>query len=555
MPVRSDGSTSLPITPPPAVAPSRISPSDNGKSLSQSLQPEDELEVLIRARYPIIYVLSWEEERVERVLADIAAARNKKFLIWTCTQGIVRFGTEPQHAKSGTGSTTDPLAALDAVLQHVEPAIYLFKDFHPFTEENRANLAVIRRLKDVAYHLRDTYKTIVIVAPVMRIAPELEKDVTLIEFRPPGAKDFSKLLDRIIEDLKDKPQIKINLDAAGRERLTHAALGLTLKEAENVFAKTLVLDGSIDADDISIVFSEKQQIIRKSGLLEYFASQEQFAHVAGMENLKQWLIKRSAAFTERAAEFGLPAPRGLLLLGVQGCGKSLCAKAVASLWKLPLLRFDVGRMFGSLVGSSEDNIRRAIQTAESVAPAILWVDEIDKAFAGSIGSGGSDGGTAARVFGTFLTWLSDKTAPVFVIATANDISQLPPELLRKGRLDEIFFVDLPSESERKAVFAIHLQKRGRAPEKLDLDLLARHSDGFSGAEIEQAIVSGLFDAFSAETELDTATLLVSLGETVPLSKTMSEDLNRLRTWAQGRARPASGNLAVIAPALRRKIEL
>jgi AAA+ superfamily predicted ATPase len=555
MPARSDGSTSLPITPPPAAAPSRISSGDNGKSLSQSLQPEDELEVLIRARYPIIYVLSWEEERVERVLADIAAARNKKFLVWTCTQGIVRFGTEPQHAKSGTGSTTDPLAALDAVLQHVEPAIYLFKDFHPFTEENRANLAVIRRLKDVAYHLRDTYKTIVIVAPVMRIAPELDKDVTLIEFRPPGAKDFSKLLDRIIEDLKDKPQIKINLDAAGRERLTHAALGLTLKEAENVFAKTLVLDGSIDADDISIVFSEKQQIIRKSGLLEYFASQEQFSHVAGMENLKQWLTKRSAAFTERAAAFGLPAPRGLLLLGVQGCGKSLCAKAVASLWKLPLLRFDVGRMFGSLVGSSEDNIRRAIQTAESVAPAILWVDEIDKAFAGSIGSGGSDGGTAARVFGTFLTWLSDKTAPVFVIATANDISQLPPELLRKGRLDEIFFVDLPSEAERKAVFAIHLQKRGRAPEKLDLDLLARHSDGFSGAEIEQAIVSGLFDAFSAETELDTATLLVSLGETVPLSKTMSEDLNRLRTWAQGRARPASGNLAVIAPALRRKIEL
>ena len=526
-----------------------------GKSLVSCLRPEDELEVLIRARYPIIYVLTWEEERVEKVLAEIATARNKKFNVWTYTQGIVKYGAELQRTKSGTGTTTDPLMALDAVLQHVEPAIYLFKDFHPFTEENRANLAVIRRLKDVAYHLRDTYKTIVIVAPVMRIAPELDKDITLVEFRPPDVKDFSKLLDRIIDDLKDKPHIKINLDAAGRERLTHAALGLTLKEAENVFAKTLVLDGTIDADDINIIFSEKQQIIRKSGLLEYFATEEQFSHVAGMDNLKQWLVKRTTAFTERAADFGLPSPRGLLLLGVQGCGKSLCAKAVASLWKLPLLRFDVGRMFGSLVGSSEDNIRRAIQTAESVAPAILWVDEIDKAFAGSVGSGGSDGGTAQRVFGTFLTWLSDKTAAVFVIATANDISQLPPELLRKGRLDEIFFVDLPSEAERKDIFAIHIEKRGRSVGTFDLDMLAHHSDGFSGAEIEQAIVSGLFDAFSADGELDTPTLMNSLAETVPLSKTMSEDLNRLRTWAQGRARPASGAIAPAAPAARRKIEL
>jgi AAA+ superfamily predicted ATPase len=522
---------------------------------SRRLSPEEELEVLIRARYPIIYVSSWEEERVERRLAQIAAARGKKFHVWTYTQGIVRYGAEPQRTKSATGSTTDPLAALDAVLQHVEPAIYLFKDFHPFTEENRCNLAVIRRLKDVAHHLRDTYKTIVIVAPVVRLAPELDKDVTLVEFRPPDVADFNRLLDRIIDDVKDKPQVTINLDDAGRERLVHAARGLTLKEAENVFAKTLVLDGRLDAEDVGIVFSEKQQIIRKSGLLEYYASEEQFTDVAGLENLKQWLTKRSAAFTERAAAFGLPPPRGVLLLGVQGCGKSLCAKAVSSLWKLPLLRFDVGRMFGSLVGSSEENVRRAIHTAESVAPAILWVDEIDKAFAGSAGSGGSDGGTAARVFGTFLTWLSDKTAPVFVIATANDISQLPPELLRKGRLDEIFFVDLPTEAERRAIFAIHLEKRSRVPDGFNLDLLAKHSDGFSGAEIEQAIVSGLFDAFSEDGELDTPTLLTSLAETVPLSKTMSEDLNRLRTWAQGRARPASGSLAAPATESRRKIEL
>jgi AAA+ superfamily predicted ATPase len=552
-----NGETTRDHEPPAGLPPRETSrPPRPRKKLAQCLGPAEELEVLIRARYPIIYVVSWEEERVEKEIARIAAARNKKFHVWTYTQGIVRYGAETQRTKSSTGSTTDPLAALDAVIQHVEPAIYLFKDFHPFTEENRANLAVIRRLKDVAYHLRDTYKTIVIVAPMMRIAPELDKDVTVIEFRPPDADDFNLLLDRIIDDVKDKPQVRINLDAAGRERLVQAARGLTLKEAENVFAKTLVLDGSLDADDVSVVFSEKQQIIRKSGLLEYFASSDQFADVAGLENLKQWLVKRSAAFTSKAAEFGLPAPRGVLLLGVQGCGKSLCAKAVASLWKLPLLRFDVGRMFGSLVGSSEENIRRAIQTAESVAPAILWVDEIDKAFAGSVGSGGSDGGTAARVFGTFLTWLSDKTTPVFVIATANDISQLPPELLRKGRLDEIFFVDLPSEAERRAIFAIHLEKRGRVPDGFDLDALAHQSEGFSGAEIEQAIVSGLFDAFSAGGELDTATVAASLAETVPLSKTMSEGLNQLRTWAQGRARPASGGGAsAAAPEVRRKIEL
>ena len=226
------------------------------------------------------------------------------------------------------------------------------------------------------------------------------------------------------------------------------------------------------------VFAEKQQIIRKSGLLEYYAASEDFANVGGLAVLKDWLNKRAMAFTDEARAFGLPAPKGILLLGVQGCGKSLCAKAVSRLWQLPLLRFDMGRMFGSLVGSSEENVRRAIAVAESVAPAILWVDEIDKAFAGSQGSGATDGGTTARVFGTFLTWLSEKTAPVFVVATANDISQLPPELLRKGRLDEIFFVDLPSEEERAEIFRIHLAKRGRDPEHFDLPALVDSQQGF-----------------------------------------------------------------------------
>jgi AAA+ superfamily predicted ATPase len=512
-----------------------------------------ELEVLIRARYPLLYVVSWEEERVEQQLAEIARARNKRFFIWTCTQGIVKYGQAVAPSK-GTPGTADALAALDAVIHQVEPAIYLFKDFHPFLEEHRANMTIVRRLRDVAYHLRDTYKTIVMVSPLLRLPPELAKDVTVLEFGLPGPVEFNRLLDRIIEDLKDKPRVRIDLDAASRERLLQAARGLTLKEAENVFAKTIVLDGKLDASDVSVVFSEKQQIIRKSGLLEYYETQEQLENVAGLEKLKDWLLKRGLAFSERAAEFGLPAPRGVLLLGVQGCGKSLCAKAAARLWKLPLLRLDIGRMFGSLVGSSEENMRRAIHTAESIAPAVLWVDEIDKAFGGAMNSGGSDGGTAARVFGTFLTWLSEKRSPVFVIATANDISQLPPELLRKGRLDEIFFVDLPTEAERREVFRIHLQRRGRKPEFFDLDDLARRCDGFSGAEIEEAIVSALFDAFSRNKELDQQALRNALAETVPLSKTMHEELSRLRAWANGRARPASGSEST-AQELRRKIEL
>ncbi len=517
--------------------------------------PQQELDVLIRARYPIVYVVSWEEERVERCLRGIAEARNKKLFVWTITQGLVRSGAEPLRTKGGSNSTTDPIAALDAVVDQLDPAIYLFKDFHPFTAGERCNLTVIRKLRDVAHHVRDTYKSIVIVSPEMHIAPELAKDITVLEFGLPRPEDFNQLLDRIVEDVKDNPQVRINLEGDSRERLLHAARGLTLKEAENVFAKTLVLDGKLDSDDVSVVFSEKQQIIRKSGLLEYYEASEEFAQVAGLTNLKEWLTKRTIAFSDRAAKFGLPAPKGVLLLGVQGCGKSLCAKAVSGLWKLPLLRFDLGRMFSSLVGSSEENVRRALQTAESIAPAILWIDEIDKALAGSTSASGSDGGTASRVFGTLLTWLSEKTAPVFVIATANDISHLPPELLRKGRLDEIFFVDLPLAAEREEMFRIHLKRRGRNPAEFDAAELARGSDGFSGAEIEEAIISALFDSFSRQVPLDTSIIRASLAETVPLSKTMNEELSRLRNWAAGRARPASGTATRSNEESRRKIEL
>jgi AAA+ superfamily predicted ATPase len=498
---------------------------------------DQEIETLIRARYPMLYILSSEEARVVETLTAVAQRRQKRLYEWSCSTGLVPAGTSIQSQKMRNPATKDPLAALDQVIEQVEPAIFLFKDLHPFL--TRANHAVIRKLKDIALHLKNSYKTVVLVSPVLEIPAELEKEVTVLNFPLPTKDDLSVLLDEVIDRVQQFKQIRIDLDVAGRERLLQAALGLTLNEAENVLAKILVQKQRLSGEDVAEVFAEKQQIIRKSGLLEYCASGETLDQVGGLAVLKDWLRKRTRAFTEEARAFGLPAPKGMLLLGVQGCGKSLCAKAVSTHWQLPLLRFDMGRMFGSLVGSSEENVRRAIAVAESVAPAILWVDEIDKAFAGWQASGVTDAGTTARVFGTFITWMSEKTSPVFVVATANDISQLPPELLRKGRFDEIFFVDLPALEEREEIFRIHLAKRGRNPDAFDLAALAQASQGFSGAEIEQAIISGLYDAFYAGRDLTTADILEALRQTVPLARTMDEQISRLRAWAEGRARNAS----------------
>ncbi len=514
---------------------------------------QTEIETLIRARYPILYVISSEEMRVQNVVVEIAKKRQKKVFEWSYSTGIVPAGTSIQSQKHRTTATKDPLAALDQVIEQVEPAIFMFKDFHPFL--TKTNFAVTRKLKEIALHLKNSFKTIVLVSPVLEIPAELEKEITVLNYPLPSRDDLAALLDRILEDVKQFKQVKIELDEAGRERLLQAALGLTLGEAENVFAKIIVKDERLSGDDVNEVFAEKQQIIRKSGLLEYYATNENFANVGGMAVLKDWLSKRAVAFTDEARAFGLSSPKGILMLGVQGCGKSLCAKSVSNLWQLPLLRFDMGRMFGSLVGSSEENVRRAIAVAESVAPAILWVDEIDKAFAGSQGSGATDGGTTARVFGTFLTWLSEKTAPVFVVATANDISQLPPELLRKGRLDEIFFVDLPSREERREIFGIHLARRGRDAAKFDLEALADASHDFSGAEIEEAINSALYDAFYAKEELTTEHVRAALAETVPLAKTMDEQISRLRRWAEGRARNASVPREKVGQEQKRRMEL
>lgn len=496
----------------------------------------DDLELLVRARYPILYLVTAEEARALELVQEVGRRRRKNVLEWSCTTGLVPAGTSIQSPSTRQGPSRDPLAALDAVIDLVEPCLVVFKDLHPFL--SRSHATVIRRLKDIAAQLRHSAKTLILISPVLEIPPELDKDITVLNLPLPDAGELGLLLNRVGEELAGTGRTRMDLEPSDRDRLLQAMLGLSLGEAENVLARILVRDGALSTDAVDQVYAEKQQVIRKSGLLEYHPSRETFAEIGGLEALKGWLIKRAAALTPAARQFGLPAPRGILLLGVQGCGKSLCAKAIAHQWRLPLLRFDVGRLFGSLIGSSEENTRRAIAIAESVAPAVLWVDEIDKALAGIRGSAASDGGTAARVFGTFLTWLSEKTAPVFVVATANDISELPPELLRKGRLDEIFFVDLPSPAERRDIFSIHLGRRGRDPAGFDLEALVAGSPGFSGAEIEQAVVAALFDAFDQGSALTTAHLLSELGQAVPLSRTMAEDLERLRTWASGRARNA-----------------
>ncbi len=500
------------------------------------MNARDELETLVRARYPILYVVTWEENRLDAWIADIAAQRHKQVLEWSSSTGLIPLPHPGATNRRQDPATRDPAVALDRVMDHVDPAIFLFKDLHPFV--NRQHPQILRRLRDIASILKKTAKTLILVSPVVELPAELEKDITLLHLPPPSRVELGQLLDTIINDVSQDARITIDLTPGDRELLLSATQGLTLSEAENAFARILVQNQSLSAVSIAAVQQEKQQIIRKNGLLEYCEPGTTFDDVGGLTLLKDWLRKRKAAFTESAQAFGLPAPRGILLLGVQGCGKSLCAKAVSTLWQLPLLRFDIGRMFGSYIGSSEENVRRAISIAESVAPAILWIDEMDKALSGSQGSAAQDGGTTARVFGTLLTWLSEKQAPVFVVATANNVQHLPAELLRKGRLDEIFFVDLPKPEDRRSILEIHLRNRNRNPDAFDLDQLAALSQHFSGAELEQAVISALYDAYDAGVEISSAHLLTAVTQTVPLAKTMSEQVTQLRQWAAGRARTA-----------------
>ncbi len=487
-----------------------------------------EIEDLVRARYSLVQITSAEEARVEESLRKLCVEREMRLEVWSITEGF-----KTLHGGTGTRDVKDPMKALDHVLRGEGRALYVLRDFHPFLKEP----AVVRRLRDVATELRKTKKTVAMLSPVMKIPPELEKSVAaVLDWELPTRAEIETTARNLLPNAPPATQQQVESDPTFMERVVEGALGLTLVEAENVFAKSMVRTHTFDLDTI---LEEKKQIIRKSGLLEYYEQREEFSDVGGMEILKDWLVKRRNAFSSRARDFGLPVPKGILLIGVPGTGKSLTAKAVGALWQMPLLRLDVGKIFGGLVGSSEENMRSVIKTAEAIAPAILWIDELEKGFSGTQSSGSTDGGTTSRVFGSFITWLQEKTSPVFVIATANNVSALPPELLRKGRFDEIFFCDLPDRDDRRQIFDIHLRKKGRDPGQFDLDAIVDATIDYSGAELEQAVIAALYDAFDTGNDLTNDGLIATLRDIVPLAVTMREQIEAMREWARTRARPAS----------------
>ncbi len=494
---------------------------------------KEELNILIQAQYPLIYLLTSEEERSEQAIATIAQFKpQRRVFIWTVTHGIIEHG---QPRSLTQHNTVSPEAAIEWVVRQRDPGIYIFKDLHPFIDSP----ATTRWLRDAIASFKGTQKNIILMSPVQQVPIELEKEVVVVDYPLPDMTELDEVLSFQLEQIRAR---RTTTDA--REKLLKAALGLTRDEAQKVYRKALVTAGRLTESEVEIVLSEKKQLIRRNGILEYIEVDETIDSIGGLEELKRWLQQRSNAFTERAREYGLPQPKGMLILGVPGCGKSLIAKTTSRLWGLPLIRLDMGRVYdGSMVGRSEQNLRNALKTAESISPAILFIDEMDKAFAGSTGSSDSDGGTSSRIFGSFLTWMQEKTSPVFVMATANRVERLPGEFLRKGRFDEIFFVDLPNAEERQEIFKIHLLKRRTDIERFDIEQLANVCDGFSGAEIEQGIVAAMYEAFAQDREFTQLDIIAACRATLPLSKTMTEQVTALRDWARQRARPAASSVA------------
>ncbi|MEI8082111.1 MAG: AAA family ATPase, partial [Actinomycetes bacterium] len=474
-----------------------------------------------------------------------ALSQPRQVYTWSLTTGFCR-GREPRVPDS-----EKPGVALAAAKKVNEPAVMVFADLHVMlgAPTRPIDPGTVRRLREVATGFRrgDVPRTMIIIAPQLQVPADLQKDITVVEFRLPRNDELSDLLGSMIKENSDSGRLHVELDDIGLERMAKAANGLTLAEAENAFAKAIAERGTLDEQAIGVVLEEKRQAVHKSGMMEVPPVDVRLEDVGGLDNMKRWLAKRDGSWLDSAAAYGLPAPKGVLIVGVPGCGKSLTAKAVAAAWGLPLLSLDIGRIYQGIVGSSEANMRTAIRIAEATAPCVLWIDEVEKGFAG-VGSI-SDSGTSTRVFGSFLSWMQEKTAPVFVIATANDIEHLPPEFLRKGRFDEIFFVDLPTVAERKAIWRVQFRRKlegtpAGAGLELSDDLIGRLADaseGLSGAEIENAVVVALFEAFGARRAVTEDDLMVALKRTVPLSVTNAEQIAAIRRWADTRAVAATAS--------------
>ena len=498
---------------------------------------------LLRARFPYIHITTYEETRLIKELTRIVSTPDlinsvRKVYVWKSSEGFKDSNGMIQE------DTYEKIQALNFVRKCEEDALFIFLDFHVFCKNTSGNFddTVVRFLKDLIPNLKQArnFRNVIFVSPTFTLPDDLKKDITVLDFDLPTSDEIASVLDGIIRD-NSGGNLKVNLNPKEKEELVKAAVGLTLQEAENAFARAMVNDGCLNSEDVDIVLKEKSQVIKKSDILEYIDSKVKIEDVGGLENLKKWLSKRDKSWLDSAKKYGLPSPKGVLLTGVPGCGKSLIAKSISSMWHLPLLRFDVSKVFNMYVGNSESNMREAIKMAEAISPCVLWIDEIEKGFSRLGGSG--DSGTTSRIFGTFLSWMQEKTKPVFVVATANNIDSLPSEMMRKGRFDEIFFIDLPTFNERKQIFKVHLESRLTYPEvRGDFEIndetlkhLSNITEGFGGSELEQIVVMGLYDAFSEDRSITLNDFENAVKNTVPLSVTQAEQIISIRNWANVRA--------------------
>jgi len=486
----------------------------------------DEFNLLIRARYPIVYIPTREEERVEAAIAQSAKAQGDRAVyIWDFVDG---YQGNPNDVGFGK---RNPLQALEFVekLPMSAPAIFILRDFHRFLDD----IAISRKLRNLARLLKSQPKNLVLLSPQISIPDDLGEVLTVLEFPLPGAAEIKAEIERLLSATGQR------LESKTLDELVRSCQGLSIERIRRVLARAFALHSELRSDDVELILEEKRQTIRQTQILDFYPAKEEISDIGGLDNLKDWLLRRGGSFSDRARQYGLPHPKGLMLVGIQGTGKSLTAKAIAHHWHLPLLRLDVGRLFGGLVGESESRTRQMIQLAEALAPCVLWIDEIDKAFSGV--DGRSDSGTTSRVFGTFITWMAEKKSPVFVVATANNIQSLPPEMLRKGRFDEIFFVGLPTQEERRSIFSVHLLRlRPHNLKQYDLDRLAYETPDFSGAEIEQTLIEAMHIGFSQNRDFTTDDILESASQIVPLARTAKEQIDFLQDWAAaGKARLAS----------------
>ena len=485
-----------------------------------------ELNLLLKARYPILYITSPEEERIEQqLLLNLKVNQGKIIYNWNFIDGYI------SNPNLSNKAVKNPLQALELIedIECTQPTIFILKDFNKFLSD----VAISRKLRNLNRQLKTQPKTIIIIANSVEIAPELQNLITVLEFPLPTPLEINTEITRLIEKL----EIKITPDFLNQ--LLFICKGLEIEKIRRVFAKSLALNGELNEETINLIKLEKEQIIKQTQILEYITSDIDFNKIGGLKTLKNWIHSRKDSFSKEAKIYGLPSPKGILLTGIQGTGKSITAKAIANDWQLPLLKLDIGKLFGGIVGESESKVREMIQTSEALAPCILWIDEIDKAFMEQANTG--DSGTTNRVLATFITWLSEKKSDVFVVATANNFTKLPFEMIRKGRFDEIFFLNLPTKIERENIFEVNLRKRRPNDIKnFDIKTLSIASEGFSGAEIEQAIIEAMYTAFNQKREFNTDDILEALNSIIPMVELNEEKIKDLQNLANaGRIRLAS----------------